>query len=66
MSSREIEHHIDGEQRAERAIEAIFGDPDAIARSLANILAADGVTVMVTPRLLGWSRRLRKALETSR
>ncbi|MGE0801579.1 MAG: hypothetical protein AB7G13_22370 [Lautropia sp.] len=55
--------HLDGEQRAARAIDCMYGDPDAITRAITRLFADDGVIVPVTPRLLGFGRALRKALE---
>ena len=55
--------HLDGEARAHRADALKFGDPDAIARAITNLLAEDGIIVPVTPRLLGFSRVVRKMLE---
>lgn len=55
--------YLDGEARAHRANSLKFGDPDAIARAITNLLAEDGFLVPATPRLLGFARVLLKLLE---
>ncbi len=59
----EVAEHLDGERRAHQADTLKYGDPDAVARAITNLLAEDGYLVPPTPRLLGFGRVIRKLLE---
>ncbi|HMN79412.1 MAG TPA: hypothetical protein PKA20_05725 [Burkholderiaceae bacterium] len=62
----EAEQAIAGEREASWVIRRhrdSFAQPDELLNSLLNVLAMDNVTIMASPRLRGWCRRLGKALE---